>query len=63
MEGPESALGFAWPKEVRSRPRQMFVDLIRTNFTKESAISGSAEHRDPNSFAATLQPKNSKDRG
>ena len=39
----------------------MFVELIRTNFTKESAVSGSAEHRDPNSFVATLQPKNSID--
>jgi hypothetical protein len=61
MEGPESALGFALPKEVRSSPRQIFVDLIRTNFAKESAASGSAEHRDLNSFVATLQPKNSMD--
>jgi DNA-binding transcriptional LysR family regulator len=47
MEGPESALGFAWLKDVRSRSRQMFVELLRRNFSKESAATGSAEHRDP----------------
>jgi DNA-binding transcriptional LysR family regulator len=47
MEGPESALGFAWLKDVRSRSRQMFVELLRRNFSKESAATGAAEHRDP----------------
>jgi DNA-binding transcriptional LysR family regulator len=59
MEGPESTLGFAWPKEVRSKPRQMFVDLIRTTITKGSAASGSEEHCHTNSFVAASQPNNS----
>jgi DNA-binding transcriptional LysR family regulator len=62
MEGPESALGFAWLKDVRSRPRQMFVELTRTSFTKGCAASGSAEHCHPNSFVEVSQPKNSRDR-
>jgi DNA-binding transcriptional LysR family regulator len=61
MEGPESALGFAWPKEVRNKPRQTFVDLIRTNFTKGSVANGSAEHHPSNSFVAVSRPKNSVD--
>jgi DNA-binding transcriptional LysR family regulator len=34
MEGPESALGLAWSEDLRSAPRQMFVDLIHMSFAK-----------------------------
>jgi len=59
MAGPESALGFAWPKEVRSRPRQMFVDLIRSSFSKGGVLGGSAEHPNPGLSLATPQQTNS----
>lgn len=40
VEGPESALGLAWSEDVRSGPRQMFVDLIHTSFAKGNAMAG-----------------------
>jgi DNA-binding transcriptional LysR family regulator len=61
MEGPESALCFAWLKDVRSRPRQMFAELVRANFTKGSVASGAGEHRHSNSFVTVSQPKHSVD--
>jgi DNA-binding transcriptional LysR family regulator len=61
MEGPESALGFAWPKEVRSRPRQMFVDLIRLSFSKGGVPGGSPEHRNVDLSVATSRRTNSRD--
>jgi DNA-binding transcriptional LysR family regulator len=61
MEGPESALGFAWLKDVRNRPRQMFAELVRANFTKGSVASGAGEHRHSNSLVAVSQPKHSVD--
>jgi hypothetical protein len=36
VEGPESALGLAWSEDVRSEPREMFVDLIHTRFARPS---------------------------
>jgi DNA-binding transcriptional LysR family regulator len=60
MAGPESALGFAWPNEVRSRPRQMFVDLVRSSFSKGDVLGGSAEHRNAGLSLATPQQTNSR---
>jgi hypothetical protein len=62
MEGPESARGFAWPEDIRSGPRQMFVDLIHTSFAKRNAVSGSAEDHPHSLGTVESQPKNSRDR-
>ena len=37
MEGPESALGLAWSEDLRSGPRQMFVDLVHSSFARRNA--------------------------
>jgi DNA-binding transcriptional LysR family regulator len=45
VEGPESALGLAWSEDVRSEPREMFVNLIHTRFARASTSRTGASAR------------------
>ena len=42
MEGPESALGLAWSEDLRSGPRQLFVDLVHTSLAKRNGAGSLA---------------------
>lgn len=43
MEEPEAALGLAWSEDLRSRPCQLFVDLVHTSLAKRNAAGSFVE--------------------